>query len=38
VDAAAMARNLDALDGILDTTDVGHAADLVDRYLERRKR
>ena len=38
VDAGAMARNLDALDGTVDTTDFGHAADLVDRFLERRKR
>lgn len=36
VDADAMARNLAALDGVLDTSDVGHAGDLVDRYLERR--
>jgi 3-carboxy-cis,cis-muconate cycloisomerase len=38
VDTAAMARNLDALKAAVDPTDLGHAADLVDRYLEWRKR
>lgn len=36
VDVAAMRRNLAGLEGSVDTADVGHAADLVDRYLERR--
>ncbi|MGH8859933.1 MAG: lyase family protein [Jatrophihabitantaceae bacterium] len=36
VDTEAMARNLARLDGTLDTTDLGHARELVDRYLERR--
>jgi 3-carboxy-cis,cis-muconate cycloisomerase len=36
IDAAAMTRNLARLDGTIDTADVGHAGDLVDRYLERR--
>lgn len=36
VDAAAMARNLSRLEGTLDVGDLGHAGDLVDRYLERR--
>jgi 3-carboxy-cis,cis-muconate cycloisomerase len=36
VDTAAMARNLSALDGIVDTNDLGHAVELVDRYLARR--
>jgi 3-carboxy-cis,cis-muconate cycloisomerase len=38
VDTEAMRRNLEALAGSLDITDLGHAGDLVDRYLERRKR
>lgn len=38
VDAAAMRRNLDRLAGTVDVGDVGHAPDLVDRYLERRSR
>ncbi|TAM92907.1 MAG: 3-carboxy-cis,cis-muconate cycloisomerase, partial [Jatrophihabitans sp.] len=33
VDAAAMARNLARLDGVLDTGALGPAGDLVDRYL-----
>lgn len=33
VDAAAMERNLARLDDALDTADLGHAADLVDRFL-----
>ena len=33
VDPAAMARNLARLDGVLDTAELGHAGDLVDRYL-----
>ncbi len=37
VDTAAMRRNLDALAGFVDVTDLGHAGDLVDRYLERRQ-
>jgi 3-carboxy-cis,cis-muconate cycloisomerase len=37
VDTTAMARNLAALEGIVDTADLGHAADLVDRYLAWRK-
>ncbi len=36
VDEAAMARNLAALDTILDINNLGHAGDLVDRYLDRR--
>lgn len=36
VDVDAMARNLARLDGTVDTGDVGHAGELVDRYLERR--
>ncbi len=36
VDADAMARNLALLAGRVDTTDTGHAGDLVDRYLDRR--
>jgi 3-carboxy-cis,cis-muconate cycloisomerase len=38
IDSAAMARNLAQLDGTIDTGDLGHAGDLVDRYLERRPR
>jgi 3-carboxy-cis,cis-muconate cycloisomerase len=38
VDRAAMARNLARLRPDVDTDDVGHATDLVDRYLERRAR
>ncbi|MDQ6851233.1 MAG: lyase family protein [Actinomycetota bacterium] len=37
VDTAAMAGNLGALEGTVDITDLGHAADLVDRYLDRRR-
>lgn len=33
VDTVAMAGNLARLDGVLDTADLGHAGDLVDRYL-----
>ena len=36
VDTDAMARNLATLDGTVDITDVGHAGDLVDRYLDGR--
>ena len=38
VDTDAMADNLAALSGTLDTANLGHAGDLVDRYLERRRR
>jgi len=37
VDAAAMARNLANLADTLDTSDFGHAGDLVDRYLDDRR-
>jgi len=37
VDAAAMARNLANLADTLDTSDFGHAGDLVDRYLADRR-
>ena len=36
VDGQAMRRNLAHLDTTLDTADLGHAGDLVDRYLDRR--
>jgi 3-carboxy-cis,cis-muconate cycloisomerase len=36
VDTDAMAANLARLEGTIDTGDIGHAHDLVDRYLERR--
>jgi 3-carboxy-cis,cis-muconate cycloisomerase len=36
VDVEAMRANLARLDGSVDIDDLGHAADLVDRYLERR--
>lgn len=36
IDDAAMARNLARLDATIDTADVGHAGEFVDRYLERR--
>jgi 3-carboxy-cis,cis-muconate cycloisomerase len=38
IDAAAMHDNLARLAGLVDTADVGHAAELVDRYLDGRKR
>jgi 3-carboxy-cis,cis-muconate cycloisomerase len=38
IDSAMMARNLARLDGTIDIGDLGHAGDLVDRYLERRTR
>jgi 3-carboxy-cis,cis-muconate cycloisomerase len=38
VDTAAMATNLGRLSGIVDITDVGHAADFVDGYLAGRER
>jgi 3-carboxy-cis,cis-muconate cycloisomerase len=38
VDTAAMATNLARLSGIVDITDVGHAADFVDGYLAGRER
>jgi 3-carboxy-cis,cis-muconate cycloisomerase len=38
IDTAALRRNLAGLAGFADVTDVGHAGDLVDRYLERRAR
>jgi 3-carboxy-cis,cis-muconate cycloisomerase len=37
VDATAMARNLARLETVLDIADLGHAVDLVDRYLDRRQ-
>ncbi len=36
IDTGAMARNLARLDGIVDTSDLGHAVDLVDAYLHQR--
>jgi 3-carboxy-cis,cis-muconate cycloisomerase len=36
VDTDAMARNLAMLASTLDTSDLGHAADLVDRFLDGR--
>lgn len=36
VDTVAMSRNLAALADVTDITNLGHAVDLVDRYLERR--
>jgi 3-carboxy-cis,cis-muconate cycloisomerase len=36
IDTEAMARNLAMLDGTVDTSDVGHAGDFVDRYLDGR--
>jgi len=36
VDAAAMARNLDGLAEAVDIAAIGHAGDLVDRYLDGR--
>jgi 3-carboxy-cis,cis-muconate cycloisomerase len=38
VDASSMARNLAALEQTMDTSDLGHATDLVDRYLAGRTR
>jgi 3-carboxy-cis,cis-muconate cycloisomerase len=38
VDAAAMATNLEQLADAVDITDVGHAGELVDRYLDGRDR
>jgi 3-carboxy-cis,cis-muconate cycloisomerase len=37
VDADAMRRNLEALSDTVDVDDLGHATDLVDRYLDRRQ-
>ena len=37
VDSAAMRSNLSRLDEVLDTADLGHAGDLVDRYLNARR-
>lgn len=37
VDTDAMARHLRMLDGVVDTSDLGHAGDLVDRYLDGRR-
>lgn len=37
VDPDAMARNLARLDGVRDTADLGHATDLVDRFLAGRQ-
>lgn len=38
VDTTAMARNLALLEGTVDIGDLGHAGDLVDRYLQGRTR
>ena len=37
VDATAMGRNVAPLETVLDIADLGHAVDLVERYLERRR-
>jgi 3-carboxy-cis,cis-muconate cycloisomerase len=36
IDAEAMARNLARLEGTVDISDLGHAGDLVDRYVDGR--
>jgi 3-carboxy-cis,cis-muconate cycloisomerase len=38
VDTGAMARNLALLEGVVDVGELGHAGDLVDRYLQGRTR
>jgi 3-carboxy-cis,cis-muconate cycloisomerase len=37
LDRDAMAANLARLEGSVDTADLGHAGELVDRYLDRRR-